>query len=415
MLTTWFREKFGTLIVSGIIGLLALVFVVSGVFSPRSTRGLHEGAVAGTVNGDPISIQDFQRGYNQRLEFFRKMSGGDSKISDEQLKAFRIKEAVFQDLVRRRLMIQQAYKSQLTASDGEVMEAIQAIPAFQKDGKFDVTQYKEVLSSNNYSPGGFERSVREDLSAERWQNYFERRARVSDQEARQEFLSSHNKRNIKYVLLTNETGRKAITVSPDEEAKFLLNPGKLNLAKSQYESRRLSTYKGKSFDEVKNQLAHDLITAEKSPEAEKVNDELAAQILPLLKSDKSSDAKVNALLKKFGVEVKSTGMIDAATPYIPGIGQQKDLQADAFAANSPIDGAAGGKAKKYVSGSTIVVAIVQESLKPELSQYDAERSKILLQLRGKKERALFDAWLKAVEAKAKIDPNLSVVGEAEDS
>jgi hypothetical protein len=53
---TWIREKFGKTIIGLIIGLLALVFVFYGVFSPKATRGIHEGAVAGTVNGDPISI-----------------------------------------------------------------------------------------------------------------------------------------------------------------------------------------------------------------------------------------------------------------------------------------------------------------------------------------------------------------------
>jgi hypothetical protein len=412
MLTTWFREKFGTLIVSGIIGLLALAFVVSGVFSPRATRGLHEGAVAGTVNGDPISIQEFQRGYNQRLEFFRQMAGG--KISDDQLKAFRIKEAVFQELVRRRLMIQEAYKNRLIASDGEVKEAILAIPAFQENGKFDVAKYKEVLSANNFTAGGFERTVREDLSAERWQNYFQRRARVSDEEARKEFLSSHNKRNIKYVFLSQENGRKAMTISPDEIQKFLATPGKLNLAKSQYESRKATVYKGKSFDDVKETLAHDLIASEKTPEIQKINSEVADEVLTMLKADQGSDAKVNAVLKKYGAEVKSTGLISAESAYIPGIGQMKDLQTDAFALPSPIDPSSGGKAKKYVMGSSVVVALVQESQKPDMASYDAERAGILSKLKTKKEHELFDAWLKTVSAKAKIEPNPSVVSDSEE-
>ena len=56
---SWIREKFGTVVIGGIITFIAFVFVFYGVFSPKSTRGLHEGAVAGTVNGDSISIADF--------------------------------------------------------------------------------------------------------------------------------------------------------------------------------------------------------------------------------------------------------------------------------------------------------------------------------------------------------------------
>src|SRR6478672_9160999 len=103
---SWIREKFGTAVIGGIISFIAFVFVFYGVFSPKSTRGLHEGSVAGTVNGDPISIAELNRELNRRMEFFKNIAGG--KISDEQLKAFRIKEGVFQELVNRKLMVQEA-------------------------------------------------------------------------------------------------------------------------------------------------------------------------------------------------------------------------------------------------------------------------------------------------------------------
>ena len=99
----WIREKFGRAVIGGIITFIAFVSVFYGVFSPKATRGLHEGAVAGTVNGDPISIADFNRELNRRMEFFKNLGGG--KLSDEQLKSFRIREGVFQELANRKLMI----------------------------------------------------------------------------------------------------------------------------------------------------------------------------------------------------------------------------------------------------------------------------------------------------------------------
>ena len=61
---SWIREKFGTVVIGAIISVIALVFVFYGVFSPKATRGLHEGAVAGTVNGDAITIAEFNRAFN---------------------------------------------------------------------------------------------------------------------------------------------------------------------------------------------------------------------------------------------------------------------------------------------------------------------------------------------------------------
>jgi hypothetical protein len=409
MLTTYMREKFGTIVVGGIIGVLALAFGLSGILSPKATRGMHEGAVAGTVNGDPISVQEFQRSYNQRLDFFKQMGGG--KISDEQLKQFHVKGAVFQDLVRRKLMIQEAYRSGLTASDNEVKEEIQKIPSFLQDGKFDISKYKELLQANGYSPGGFERTIREDLSAQRWELFFKRRARVSDDEAKQEFLVTRDKRNIKYVLLTNENGRKGLQISPEAIKKLLADPGKAPQVLTQYESRKATQYKGKSFDDVKEQIAREMLVIEQLPQIQKINSQVADTVLSMLKADKGSDAAANAYLKTYGAEVKSTGLVTQANPYLPGVGEAKELMGDAFAAHSPIDPTRGGKAKKYTSGAWTLVAIVEETQKPDLAKFDSERESILGQLSTRKERELFDTWLKAVSVKAKIEPNLSIVGD----
>src|SRR5438477_10373418 len=100
----WFREKFGRIATSAIIGGIALVFAFEGVFGPKATRGLHEGAVAGTVNGEPISIGDYNKALERKLEFLKGMMGG--KISEEQIKMFRVRESVFQELAQQKLMAQ---------------------------------------------------------------------------------------------------------------------------------------------------------------------------------------------------------------------------------------------------------------------------------------------------------------------
>src|SRR3954466_7760940 len=117
---SWIREKFGTAVIASIILLIAFVFVFYGVFSPKSTRGMHEGAVAGTVNGDPISIQEFNRELNRRMEFFKSLGGG--KIGEDQMRGLRASQAqaAFQSLVQRKLLVQEAYKQGKTASDEAV-------------------------------------------------------------------------------------------------------------------------------------------------------------------------------------------------------------------------------------------------------------------------------------------------------
>jgi hypothetical protein len=122
---------------------------------------------------------------------------------------------------------------------------------------------------------------------------------------------------------------------------------------------------------------------------------------------------VDALLKPYGAQVKTTGMVSHEQPYIPGIGMAQELMTDAFADKSPIDPSQGGHAKKYTSAAWTMVAVVQESEKPDLSKFDASRDEVMRNLAMKKQRDLEQAWMTQVMAKAKIDENPSVVGESE--
>ncbi len=404
---SWIREKFGTVVIGGIITFIAFVFVFYGVFSPKSTRGLHEGAVAGTVNGDAISISEFNREFNRRLEFFKNLGGG--KISDEQLKAFHIREGVFQELANRKLMLQEANRQGLVASDDQVKEKIQEISSFQKDGKFDLPSYKKVLEANNYTPAGFEKLVREDLSSQKWQAYFESRSHVSEAELKKEFLLNEDKRKLKYVVLSNDSAKKQVAVGNDEVKKFLSDSTKLNLAKMKFEELKNTLYKGQTFEIAQNAIAKDILASEKRDEIQKINSNLADQILPLMAADKASDSKLNAILKSSETQVKVSDFITRRNGYLPQLGEAKEIMADAFATQSPIDLTQGGKAKKYQVAGMTVVAVVLEKKSPDLSQLDTQRMALLRQSLGRKTRDFYSEWMKQLSAKASIEINPAVV------
>jgi hypothetical protein len=394
--------------VSSIIALIALVFIFSGVFSPSRLRGMHEGAVAGEVNGEPISLADFSRELQRRMEFFKSMGGGG--LTEAQLKAFGLREGVFKELVNRKLMLQEAEKQGMMATKEEIRSRVREIKAFEKDGKFDALQYKATLEANNYTPASFEHLISDEIVLEKWNDYFKNRVRVSEEEIKSEFLVSKDKRNIKYVLLTSEAGKKDVKVSDDDVKKFLADPAKLNLAKSQYEGKKATEYKGKTFDSVKDQIAREVLASDKTEEIKKNNERLAALVLPLLTADKGSDAKVNAALKPYNVTVKSTGMMSRSARFIPGVGEAPELMNDAFAEKSPIDPKAGGKAKKYQSSGWSMVAVVSETETPDLAKLQSERDQLLKQISFRKERELYEAWLKKLTDKARIKKNDAVIG-----
>lgn len=405
----WLREKFGTVIVLGIVVFVGFVFVFAGVFTPEFGGGAG-GNVVGSVNGEAITLSEFNRELNRRLEFFKGLGGGN--ITEEQMRAFRIREGVFGELVNRKLMIQAAKESGMVASDEEVRKQIRDIPAFQKDGKFDSQLYRQVLQANNYSPAQFENLVREDLSLQKWGKFFKDRVHVSEEEIKDEFLVSQDKRDIKYVMITPEEIRKNVKVEPAEVRKYLADEKNMNLVKSRYEADKDDQYKGKSLDQAKDEIARELLASEKTEQVKKLTDQLAAQVAANMSASKATDAKVKSLLKPYGLEVKNTGPLTQKTQYLPGVGEAKELMNDAFAEKSPISPAAGGKAKSYTLPSGTLVAVVTDVERPKLSQLDEKKSEIRTQLASQKERELFEAWLKKLSDKADIERNKDVVGEA---
>ena len=398
---TWIRERFGKVVISSIIGLITLVFVFSGIMNPKRTRGMGEGAVAGEVNGEPITISEFSREYNRRLEFFKQMGGG--KLSEEQLSRMGIKGQVFQELARRKLLVQEATSAGLPVSDEEVRDKIRAIPAFQKEGKFDVTTYKQVLSANNYAPGGFERMIREDLLSSRWEDFFRTRVKVSEEEIRTEFELSQNKRTVKYVLLTPEMGQKAVVIPAADVQAYAKNPAKQSLMRSRYEQRKATDYKGLSFEVAQDTVARDLLAAERVQEVQKALDGLATQTLSLLSAEASSDKKIKESLKKVGAEARTSAALTAQNRFVPGLGEAGALLDDAFSGKL-------AQPKKYVLASGTVVALVIKSESPDPLKFAAEREKLARSLATRKERTLFESWLRSRLAKSKIDANPSVVG-----
>jgi hypothetical protein len=350
------RGKVGGWIITGIIGFIALVFAFEGVFGPKATRGLHEGAVAGTVNGEPISIGDYNKALERKLEFLKGMMGG--KISDEQMKMFRVRESVFQELTQQKLMAQAALSSGRQPSDEAVRQEIVGMTYFQKDGKFDPAQYRATLQANNYSTATFEKLIREQLAVQDWQQSFGNQVRVSDAEVKDEYLHAKNIRSFKIVSI----------------------PAAAPAAKA-----------GKDGKDDK--------TPGMTPKA------AAEKVAAILKADKKSDEAVNALLKPFGVTVRDNPDVPESTGFVPGATDHPELTKDLFGENGlPV-----GKAKVYESPSRISVVLVTSANKPDLTKYESEKKDTQLEIKSRKERDLMNEVVKKLTEKAKIDTNPAVV------
>ena len=402
------RSKFGPVLIGLGVLFITFVFVFSGFFGPRRTAGLHEGAVAGAVNGEVITVSDFNRELNRRIEFFKSMMGG--KLNEQQIKAFGLRTGVFNELAQKKLMAQAASDHGLRPSDEEVRTTIAKMKAFQKNDRFDPIQYKQLLAANNFTASTFEKTIRDDLAIQAWSTFFRDRVRVNKDEIQEEFEEAENQRQLRYVLLTTENGSKLMPVPQSEVDAFLKDPAKLNLAKSNYDSGKATQFKDKSFDDVKVEIAKNLINSGKMPEMQAALKKLADQVAAVMTADAASDAKANAILKDVGAKVQASGWVNRGTQNLPGVGQAPDLMKDAFAQPSSIDPKDGGKTKVYASGAWWLVAVVSGKKLPDSSQLSSKEPELRAKIAAKKERQLSEEFLQTLQGQAKIERNEDILG-----
>ncbi len=409
MLTS-IRDRFGKPVIYFLVVFVGFVFVFWGVFNPSQQ---FSGGIAGSVNGEPILVSDFSRELNQRLNMYRQMN-----FPMDQLKNLGIHKSIFDSIVRNRLMIQMAQKEGMEPGDERIREKVRQISAFQKDGKFDVKQYEEVLKGNGYTPSRFEAMIREELMVDAWREFFQNSVRVSRLELEAEYRASEERRSVGMLVFDREYAKKKVSVDPKAVQALLDDAAKVKLLRTRYDAQKDKAYKGKSFDAVKTDLARAWVASEKSADVSQIFTDTAqsleAEVAKIDWKSKSARSEFDAALKSKGLMSAGWKRMDAVKReelLPPGLGKVDLLTEQAFAANSEIDLTKGGKPKVYQHYSGVVVAFVDGAQPADASKLnEQERTKLLNQLAAQKRQELFSDWVKGLQDKAKVEMNEEILG-----
>ncbi|MFO1405831.1 MAG: SurA N-terminal domain-containing protein [Azonexus sp.] len=146
-------------IVQVFLALITLPFAFWGVDS-YVRHVSDEGAVA-KIGDVKITTQQFQQALREQEERIRAQNGSvDPKLLDNP----EARKVVLDDLIDQRLLLLEASKNRMLASDAAVSRAIAAIPALQVDGKFSLERYEQAVKAQGLSMAGFEARVRQDLT-----------------------------------------------------------------------------------------------------------------------------------------------------------------------------------------------------------------------------------------------------------
>jgi peptidyl-prolyl cis-trans isomerase D len=149
---------------------MALIILPFALWGIESYTRSGDAGVAATVNGEKITQQEFENALRQQQERLRDQlgSGFDATIFD----APEMRRAVLDNLVAQRLLVDRAKAAGLVVTDDQIALIIGGIDAFQQDGKFDKTRYREVLSRENITPVTFEARLRDELLGQQMQESY---------------------------------------------------------------------------------------------------------------------------------------------------------------------------------------------------------------------------------------------------
>jgi peptidyl-prolyl cis-trans isomerase D len=194
--TLSFRKLFSLLFIAGI----AVVFTLQ--FGPGSNGcaaplGRIESSSAALVNGKEISVQEFTQSYARYMNIMRSQG---QPISDALARQFGLPQQVLNQLVDTELLSQAATDRGIRPSDEELARIIHRQPDFQKDGRFDPEQYRQMLRDYyRKTPPQYEAELRQQLAAQMMLDTLEATASVSDDEVRARFLKEGNTAQLTFV------------------------------------------------------------------------------------------------------------------------------------------------------------------------------------------------------------------------
>ncbi len=286
-----------------VIGIFVLfVFVDFGGFLPGSSAPQ---SMAARVGSETVTVAEFQTQYRQTEERMRQLYG--EQFSPDLARQMRLPVRVLDDLVNRKIMLEEARRLGLTVSDGELRDAILEVPVFKDDkGRFvGEATYAEILKANSRTKDRFEGEMRDELLLGKLQKALLSNIYVSDQEVERSYRDQTERAKIRYLQLPRNRYLQGEQIPQAEiRASFEANKEKYRLPEQR-------------------EVAYVLVEAAKMLDAVKVDEAEIRRYFDEHKAEFSQEEQVRArhILvmvndQKTGAEAKA--QIDAAKRRIEG-------------------------------------------------------------------------------------------------
>jgi len=200
-----------------IFGAIILVFIFFGVYTYRGAQPSGSGVLA-YVGDKPILMRDFVREYDGKL---RQIQQQDSSMTREEADRQGFRRMVFDNMVSRELISQQAEKLGVGISETELRAEIGRLPFFQNEkGQFDSNLYTRKLGALNTNVEAFERDQKNAMLQEKMLDYATLPAYLSMASIRSTFDFVQEKAVVDYIPFMAADFVSQVSVAPEEIQKM---------------------------------------------------------------------------------------------------------------------------------------------------------------------------------------------------
>ena len=198
------------------MGMIVVTFV--GFFGWNAAQGPFTRDVVATVDGEPLSLSEYQAAYRQTYELVRRMYGG--ALDEAALNRLQLGRQAIETIIRSRLQSRQARLAGISISNEELARHIQSRPAFQRNGRFDRSLYLGILRRNRVPVAAYEEEQREILLLGRMESIIRDSVKVTGPEIEDAYRWSREEVKVRYMIFPPDRLEKEVKVKEDDLRTF---------------------------------------------------------------------------------------------------------------------------------------------------------------------------------------------------
>lgn len=202
------------IIVLSFVGTMFLVWGVGG-----DGAGGGKGSYAAKVNGTVISLEEYQNAYGRIRSMYQQIYG--QSIPSEMEKVLGLKKVALDGLIDNVLAMKEARSLGIKVSKDDVSSSIEAMPMFQKDGKFSFDQYQQILRSSRMTARDFEEGQEAEVTLKKVRQSIKDKAVVTDADALAQYKKENDKIELEYVTYAPSDVSAEIKLTDAELTEYL--------------------------------------------------------------------------------------------------------------------------------------------------------------------------------------------------